>query len=332
MTSLATVTKFQTKAGKAIENFLEEKGKGSKDTETAYRGDITLFLNNVYGKTIETITAEELELLDYDSLKTYLNSFYEKKSNSVINRYRSTIKTMYRELNIHKVIVTDLKMFDLIKTLPNNPNSYEAIPMEVAEQYIDATRYEKHKKEEKKMLIKTAIELGLRESELRDLEWNWFKPDGDRVYISGIGKGNKKYTEVISRDFYNELLEIKGSSEKVFTLTKKNITDLMVRLKKLLKHEHRNYTFHSFKKTAVTNTYKFTGSITDAQKKGKHTYVATTQIYLEEEETKMTGYYSLEGKINHDLYKEVSHDKLIQALQGMNKELLFSLNLKLQDE
>lgn len=333
MTNLATVTKFQTRVGKAIESFLEEKGKRSKDTETAYRGDITLFLSSVYGKSIDTITAEELELLDYDSFKEFLNSFYNIKSNAAINRYASCIKSMYRELNIHKVIKTDLSMFDLYKAIPNTPDSYEAIPMEVAEQYVEATRFEKFKKEEKKMIIKVAIETGLRLSEILSLKWTQFKLDGDRVYLTGIGKGNKKYTEVVSRVFYNELLEIKADGQtKVFTLTKKNVTDLMSRLKAHLKHENRNYTFHSFKKTAVSNTYKVTGSITDAQQKGKHTNVVTTQLYLEEQETKMTGFYSLEGKINHNLYKEVSHDRLLQALQEMNKELLFSLNLKLQGE
>lgn len=331
MTNAATVTQFQSRVGKSIENFLEDKGKRSKDTEKAYRGDITLFLDKVFNKTINTITAEELELLDYDLLREYLHGLYEVKSNSAINRYASSIKSMYRDLNIKKIITTDLKMFELIKALPSNPNSYEAIPMDVALDYIDAIRFEKYNKEEKTLAVKMAIELGLRESELRDLEWKWFKVDGDVVHVSGVGKGKKRYREKISLDLYNQLLEIKGDSEKVFTISKKNLVDMMGRLKKQLGHEDRNYTFHSFKKTAVTNTYKYTGSITDAQAKGKHTYLATTQLYLEEEETKMTGYFSLEGKINHDLYKEVSHDKLVQALQSVNKELLFALNLKLQE-
>lgn len=332
MTNLATITQFQTKAGKAIEDFLSEKGKRSADTETAYRGDITLFLEVVYGKGINTITAEELELLDYDTFKQFLDSFYNKKSNNAINRYASSIKSMYRELNIRKVITTDLKLFDLINALPSNANSYESIPMEVALQYIEAVRFEKHKVEEKQMVIKMAIELGLRESELRNLEWSQFKPDGDRVFVYGIGKGNKKYTEVISREFYNELLEIKVEGQsKLFTLTKKNIIDMMTRLKKYLGHEDRNYVFHSFKKTAVTNTYKFTGSMTDAQDKGKHTYLTTTQLYLEDEETKMTGYFSLEGKLDHERYKKVSHEELLQALQSVNKEFLFQLNFKLSN-
>lgn len=332
MASLATVTEFQTKVGKAIEDFLHEAIKQSTDTEKAYRGDIKRFLHDVYDKSINTITADELELLDYDSFKSFLNSFYNVQSNSLINRYASCIKSMYRHLNSTKAIKSDMSFFELIKTLPNNAKSYDSIPMEAAFQYMEAALKEKNKGLEKKLIIKTAIETGLRDSELRELEWSQFKPDGEKVYIKGFGKGNVKYIEVISRDFYNELLQLKVDGQKtVFTLTKKSITDMMIRLRKQLQHEDRNYTFHSFKKTAVTNTYKFTGSITDAQKKGKHKHLTTTQIYLEEEEAKMTGYFSLEGKIDHNLYKNVPHEVLIQALQGMSKELLFNLNLKLQE-
>lgn len=330
MTNLAIVTQFTTKVGKAIEDFLYEKGKQSEDTAKAYRSDIKRFLTNLYDKSINTITAEELETLDYDSFKSFLNSLYGVQSNSLINRYTSSIKSMYRYLNATKAIKSDMMFFELIDNLKNNANSYEAIPMEVVEQYIKATHFEKNKQLEKKLIIKLAIDLGLRESELRGLEWKQFKPNGDEVFVSGIGKGGVKYLEKISRNFYNELLQIKVDGQsKVFTLTKKNLTDMMMRLKIQLHQEDRNYTFHSFKKTAVTNTYKLTGSITDAQKKGKHKHLTTTQLYLQEEEVKMTGYYSLEGNLNHNLYKEVSHDVLMDTLKGMSKEMLFVLNMKL---
>lgn len=331
MTNLATVTQFQTKAGKAIEDFLFERSKRSEDTSKSYRGDIKRFLSDVYDKSISTITAEELEVLDYDSFNSFLNGL-SKKSNSTVNRHSISIKSLYKNLNAKKVIQSDLTFFELIENLQNNPNSYDSIPMEIAEQYLEATQHEKNKQLEKKLIIKTAIDTGLRESELRELEWSQFKPDGERVYLSGVGKGNVKYLEPISKAFYEELLQLKVEGQKkVFTLTKKNITDMMARFKYKFKHEDRNYTFHSFKKTAVTNTYRITGSITDAQKKGKHKHLTTTQLYLQEEETKMTGYYSLEGNLNHNLYKEVSHEVLLETLKNMTKEMLFVLNLKLQE-
>ena len=331
MASLATVAQFSTKVGKAIEGFLYEKSKRSEATATSYKGDIKRFLSDVYDKSINTITAEELEVLDYDSFKNFLNSF-EGKSNSVVNRYASSIKSMYKHLNSIKAINVEMNFFDLKETLPNKAESYEVIPMETCKQYIEATQREKHKATEKKYAIKLALELALRESEVRELEWKQFKPDGNEVIVTGVGKGNVKFIDKISRDFYNELLELKVEGQsKLFTLTKKNLTDMMVRLRKELRQEDRNYTFHSFKKTSVTNTYRYTGSITAAQKKGKHKLLATTQLYLGEEDTVMTGYFSLEGNLNHNLYKEVSHETLLGTLKEMSKEMLFLLNLKLQD-
>ena len=334
MVALSNVTQFQTKAGKAIEDFLQDKLKRSEDTASSYRSDISIFLNEVFDKTINTVTVEELEILDYDSFNGFLNSLHGKKANGTINRRSSSVESLYKHLNKTKVIRTDLSFFSLIKALPNEVNSYEVMPMEVVEEYLEAVRYEKHNPVEKKWAIILAVELGLRDSEVRELEWSQFKPDGDRVYVTGYGKGKKKYTEVISRNLYNNMVaELRVDGQKqLFTITKKNITDMMIRLRKVLKHEDRNYTFHSFKKTSVNNTFNITGNILDAQSKGKHSKLETTQIYLKEAETKMTGYFSLSDDLNHNLYKEVEHKTLLDTLNHMPKELLFLLNMKLNEQ
>ena len=329
----SNIAQFQTKAGKAIEDFLHEKSKGSEDTASSYRGDIKKFLNDVFAKTINTITIEELEILDYESFKGYLNKMDGKSANGTINRHKSCIESLYKHLNMTKSFETDLTFFRLIKALPNDAKSYEVMPIEVMLQYLEATKYEKYKPLEKKWVIKMAIELGLRDSEVRELEWSQFKPDGKFVYVTGYGKGNKKYTEKIDREVYEEMTtELrKAGNKKLFTLSSKNIIDMMSRLRKHLNHEDRNYTFHSFKKTAVNFTHKVTGNIRDAQAKGKHSKLETTQLYLQEAETKMTGYFSLEKNLNHNLYKEVDHITLLKALSTVNKDLTFLLNLRINE-
>ncbi|WP_144509906.1 site-specific integrase [Bacillus sp. FJAT-22090] len=330
----SNVSQFQTKAGKAIEDFLVEYSKGSEDTTASYRGDINKFLEAIFNKKINTILDEELELLDYDSFKAFLDSLYGTLANGTINRNSSCIRSLYKHLKARKIINIDISFFELIKSLPNKMESYDVMPMEVVEQYLSAIeKFEKHKQSEKKWAVMMAIELGLRASEIIDLKWSQFKPDGNIVYVNGYGKGNVEYIEVIDRELYNEMIsEIRIENQKnLFTLSKKNITDMMTRLRKLLKHEDRNYVFHSFKKTSVNNTFRLTGNIRDAQAKGKHSKIETTQIYLQEIETKMTGYFSLEKNLNHDLYKEVNYKTLIETLKTMPKELLFILNLKLKD-
>ena len=45
----------------------------------------------------------------------------------------------------------------------------------------------------------------------------------------------------------------------------------------------------------------------------------------------MTGYFSLSKGMNHNLYKEVSHQKLLDILNKMPKDMIFLLNLELND-
>ena len=332
MVALSNVTQFQTKAGKVIEDFLNENAMRSEATYKNYKSDISKFLLSVFDKTIYTITFEELELLDYESFKAFLNSYHGKLANSTINRLSSSIESLYKHLMKTNSIKSDIAFFKLNRSLPTKVQSYDVMPIEVVKQYVDAALKEIHKGVEKKWAIILAIELGLRSSEIVDLEWSQFKVDGEKTVVNGYGKGNVKYTEIMDTRIYEDLRnDLRGNQKKVFTLSQKNITDMMIRLRKELGQEDRNYTFHSFKKTSVNYAYLVTGNILDAQAKGKHAKLETTQIYLQEVETKMTGYFSLEKNLNHDLYKEVDYNTLINTLKTMPKELLFLLNMKLND-
>lgn len=91
------------------------------------------------------------------------------------------------------------------------------MPMEIVEQYIEAASYEKYKTIEKKWAIILATELGLRLSEVLELNWQQFKVDGNRVYVTGYGKGNTKYVEVISKLLYEDLIgELKLNGQKTY--------------------------------------------------------------------------------------------------------------------
>ena len=325
---------LETKLGKAIGDFLEEKSKKSKDTAANYLSDIKQFLKYMFDKTIDTVIIDEIEQLNYNKLNDYLKALSEIKENSTINRKASAIESLYKYLKKMGNIEMDISFFGLITALPNRPKSYDVMPMQIAELYVEAASHEKHKPLEKKWAIILAIELGLRLSEVLDLKWSQFKVDGKSVIVAGYGKGNVKYVEVISKALYDDLTsELKEDGNKLlFTLSQKNVNDMMIRLKKVLKQEDRNYTFHSFKKASVTNTHKYTRNILDAQKKGKHKKIETTLIYLEEAEAKMTGYFSLSKNLNNNLYKEVDHELLITTLEKMPKDVLFLLNLELNDK
>lgn len=338
--NIAEVVEFQTREGTIIEQFLNGIRKQSESTYNAYKTDIAQMFEYLFDKDYTLITQKELNSINGFKLQKYFDMLYNKAksgeikcSNTTINRKQSSIKQLIRYLKAINIITEDISYLELIKSLPDDTESIEYMPNEVALQYANwVLKYEKHKAYEKHMLIRMAIDTGLRLGELLSLRWNQFTVDGDIVIIKGRGKGNKKWVEKISYEYlYKPLAVMKTKdNDKVFSLSRKNVQDMMTRAKKALGHEDRNYTFHSFRKTAVTNTYRQTGNLRDAQKKARHSSLTTTQIYLEDEEYKMTGLISLGGDQDPCYYHKVSHEELLQALGEMPQDFLFILNMKLK--
>lgn len=325
---LDSTVKFQTKCGKAIDQFLEEQHKKSKNTERSYRGDIEKFLHSVYEKTIDSITVEELDCLDFDSFSRYINTL--KGSNSTVNRHTSTIRTMMGHLKKRNILESEIGYLDLIKLKRNNSKRIDVMPREIVLNYISEANKEKNYPEKKQNLIMFAVDTALRLEDYLEMKWDQFSPQEEWVIVKGYGKGGKPWIEKISFNVYNSLLEMRqGNESKVFApLSEKNVTDMMNRIKEKLGYQERAYSFHSLKKTAVTFTYRLTGDILEAMKKGKHNNMETTRIYLEEEDYGMTGMFSL-GDHDSDLYKKISHEELLVALNELNKDTLHLLNIKI---
>lgn len=326
--NLASTIKFQTKCGKAIDQFLNEQHKQSKNTARNYKSDIEKFLKDVYEKTIDTITVEELDCLDYDSFSEYINSV--TGSNSTVNRHTSTVRTLMSYLKARSILTSEVGYLELIKLKRNNSKRIDVMPKEIVLNYISEANKEKNHAEKKQNLIMFAVDTALRLEDYLEMKWDQFSPQEDWVIVKGYGKGGKMWIEKISYNVYNSLLKMrKGNESMVFSpLSEKNVVDMMNRIKERLGYQERAYSFHSFKKTAVTFTYRLTGDILEAMKKGKHSNMETTRIYLEEEDYGMTGMFSL-GDHDTELYKKITHNELLMALGELNKDTLHLLNIKI---
>lgn len=330
------VTKMQTRCGYAIEQFLQEYRKKSANTEANYRGDISRFLERVFNKTIDTITFEELDCLDFDSLTQYINNEFEGMSNNTSNRHLSSIKAVYRHLKKrgegnNNFLKSEITYFDLVEMLPNDSERIMRMPKEVVDEYIEEAGHERFDAFPKQMIIKLAADTGLRLSEYLDLRWSQFHPEGSVVVMTGYGKGGVRFSDKISVELYNELLKLKSYQEygepRVFSmLTERKVKGAMTRIKKNLGYDDRAYSFHSLKKTAVTFAYRRTGDILEAQRKGRHSKLETTRDYLEDVDYGITGMYSL-GNFDDELYKKASHEEIMKVLEGMNKDMLHLLNI-----
>jgi hypothetical protein len=74
-----------------------------------------------------------------------------------------------------------------------------------------------------------------------------------------------------------------------------------------------------------------TGDVLEAQRSAGHSQLTTTQLYLQHEDYGAMGAVSSAGKLDMELYKNVEHDVLLEALGKCNKDLLTILNVKIAE-
>lgn len=334
----AEVVELKTNVSAKIEQYLQERSKRSEGTYTAYKTDIQQFIQAVFNKKIDRVTSNDFEELTFDMLYKYFDGLYEERNtktgeriykNNTINRKISASISLITYLKAHKLFKADISYLSLIKALPDDTEEIEHMPLEVAKRYISATSRELHKGKEKQALIMLAVDSGLRVNELLTLTGKNFIEKDDQIVINGKGKGNKDFQVAIKWELYKEIIELLGNPVgKLFTLSRKNIIDMMNRLKKELGYEEHNYTFHSFRKTALTVTYEVAGLL-EAQKKGHHKNLDTTKRYIKNNDLMITGALSMGDDIQHDMYKTVDQSILLEALEGLSKDTQFILNLKI---
>jgi len=336
MENLVILKQSETNASKIISKFIDKKKEKSDNTSISYKTDIVQFTLEVYNKTLEHVTHHDWNRLNEETFLGYYDKLYKEKvngkkkyKNNTINRKISSIKELLRYLKKNKIITSDISYLDTLDKYIDDAESVEPMPLDVALQYAEhILKTERYKAYEKYCISLLAIDTGLRQSELINLKVSDFVYEKEYVIIRGRGKGNKKWIKKISHELFAKICKIDSNSEgKIFTISTKNVIDMMARARKQLNHEGRKYSFHSFRKTAVTFGYRQTGDIMEAKRIANHSNLKTTQLYVEEEDYGMTGAISIGENINPNLYKEVPHKLLLQGLEQLRKDSLFLLNI-----
>lgn len=326
----------------SIEQFLNQKKQRNANTFTNYSNDINQFFTIVFEKSYEYVSENEFnsEKTSLDGIIKYFDYLYELKnedgskqySNSTINRKQASIKSLLQFLKIKKLYHNDLSELDLIKNLPKQTRTIEVLSFDRAMEYANWLKVnEMYKNDEKYLIVKLAIDTGLRARELIKLEWNQFNVEENSVLMTGYGKGNKKWIERISIPFYNELRTLKNDSNKVFSLSYSDLSKMMIRARNSLGDSEKAISFHSFKKCAVNSVYRLTGDIIEAQRKGRHESLDTTRIYLQSEDYGITGIISLGDEVDNELYKKADKETLLKAIELMNKDFVYILNNKIKE-
>lgn len=327
---LAQIEFYQNEISKMIKTYFEELN--SENTRKAYENDWNRFLKTIFNKNSNTITKEELEKVDYETIIYFRRNL--KLANSSINRSVNTVKSVLTYLNARKAINIDLTFFDIIKPLVQQTQEIPHMPINVVHEYVEEAKKERFNGELKANLIKFAVDTGLRLQEVLNIKLDDFQKGENCYFVSGFGKGNKKYRDKISIELYEALMRtytINLDQRMFHPLSEKNVKDMMIRIRKNLGYEKENYSFHSLRKTSITYAHDMSGSLLTAQRKANHSNPATTNIYIENRDLEMTGYYSTKN-VNPNLFKEVMHEDLIEALEEMPNEFLQILNNKLQNK
>jgi integrase len=332
---------LKTYANEYVNEFLEDKRKNSHNTYRAYKSDTKSFFLDVFEKEIEHITVEHLSAVDYELLKKYRDNLYSevktngdrKNSNDTINRKIQSIISLMKDLKKRKVVQHDVTQLNGIEKLPKDGKSIPHMSVEDSFKVANWLKEnEKHKQEEKYNFVLLAIESGLRVGELLSLTLDQFTERDGVVTLKGRGKGNQDFLDIVEIQLYRDLLKLPRADNKIFSIKYSVANDMIKRACKNIGIDTKNYSAHSFKKTAVTFVYQETGSIQDAQKKGRHKDINTTMgSYIAEMDLVANGVISRTRNLNNELYKEVDPDILISTIDGLQGNMKMLINSAIRD-
>lgn len=318
-----------------FEKFLKKKSYKSENTAYAYKRDIERFFKLIKDKEIQYLIKQDLDLtLDhFEEFQAYLHD-EEKLNNKTINRNISAVREFIKYLRGKKHIDFDTEYLNLIDSLPEKKNEHGFLSIEEIETMTELimTMPRVRDREIKKYLFLFSLDTCARLDECLSLKWSDFRENENDVEIRITAKGNKEFRPKISKGFYDELLTIKGESEKVFPISKNAVADIIAKLRSTMNiNENRNIVFHSIRKAGGTFQYRLHGSITAAQKALGHSNINTTTIYLEDEDYGLTGAVSSKGRVSDKYYEEVDHETLLKAINKLTKSQKLMLNIKIDE-
>lgn len=343
------VVKFENESSKIkdqIQRWLNSHGYNSDKTKRDYEADVKLFFKLIKNKEINFLTIEDVQLTyeDFENFIEILHSSENEKgeriyANKTINRKVAAVKGLVKYLAAKKIdgeyIVKDVAYLPLIKSLPENSKHHGILEHHEVWNLANLCLEERFKANNKRLAILFTYDTCARKSDVLNLKWSDFEVKNDVVVVNGIGKGNKEFRKSISRDFYNEILTLKEDGvDSVFQLTEKNIDNLMDRLREKANIDpSRRVVFHSIRKSGSVFIYRISGNdIMKAKEVLNHSNVNTTQLYLKANEySAAIGGVSSSNGINHNAYKEVDHQTLLEAIEAMNADMRLLLNLKINE-
>jgi integrase len=335
-----------------IQNYFNELNRKNRDyvektknaTQIAYETDIRLFFHLIRSKSkgaeLEYLSLDDISITQ-DDFEEYIDALYNLKDVKgenkyvikTINKKVAALKSFIRYMKKKKVIDTDISYLELIKGEKERDVHYGVFTYDEVMKLSELALEERNKGLQKKMLILFDFKTGLRISEILNLKWSDFylKNDND-VVVKGIGKGNKEFEIKITRELYDDLQVLNLGQQNVFDISARRVGDMIERLTdKMELPKSRKLVFHSIRKAFGTLVWESSGDIEIARRALRHSDCKTTQIYLGTGAYEMNDAICSIEKIEENLFMNVSHEELVEAISSCSNNIKLILNMKLQE-
>lgn len=328
--------KFDTEIYDQIIRFLREHERESKNTSSAYERDIRQFFLTKRKKDIEHLTKKDLEFT-IDEFEDYQSFLIDKMQLSVStsNRHITSISECIKHLH-RRGLVKNIVFLE-IKKPTSVANSYDGFTrgeIDLISDYVLTTGRRRTGKV-KYMLIRFTYDTCMRLEECLKLKWTDFtKLEDGNVSVRTIAKGNKIRKRKISKQLYENLLEIKEKEDgKVFNIGTSTVARMMSDIRSFLKinPEQRRLVFHSIRKAGAQWIWERTRDLNQVRQMLGHESIQTTEIYINKnEDYGIMGALSSEKDVNRELFKKVSHSDLVEAigLLGVDKQMFINIQLE----
>ena len=333
--SIAEFSKIQD-VGLAVETFLSLTN--SKSTESNYRVWLKEFFEYAYNKHYSKVYVDEIELLTNQTIELYRVHLLNDKGNSP-NSVNSKVSALIKLINY--LYKNDFKVDPLklkpMKTLKTNIDSYEAFTYEEIQDLIETAKTYRNGNQ-KSLLIELAFKTGIRKDALLKINRDNFKLTETGWVLEVLDKGMKKDIKPLTYEFYNDKilpeLNQREDGEKLFQMTDRTVTNLLMKLKEDLCIKG-NKTFHSIKKSFVNRVAEISDrDVALMQLAGNHDDVSTTLKYYYKDTTlsdklRMT-VHMLDG-IDTNIFDDVDYKVLLEAVKNCGINVHLELSQKITE-
>lgn len=327
---------FNTEVYDQIIRFLREHNRSSSNTASAYERDIRQFFEYTRDKHIEHLQEGDLHysIEEIEDYQAYLIDSLEL-SVSTSNRHITSVSECMRHLH-RRGLIADVGFLD-IRRPKANPRSYDGLTVaEVMEaKKLVGNKGNKRTAKIKEALILFSLDTCARREECMSLKWSDFEvTKDDKIIVETVAKGNKTMKRTISRDLYERLLQVKeDDSDRVFNISDSTVDRMMSDIREGLgiDPEKRYIVFHSIRKAGAQWIWEEVRDINQVSQALGHASIQTTELYINKnEDYGVKGVISSLDSVGEDLYKQVTHEQLIQAIEGLGMDKRLSINLELQ--